>query len=212
MGNVQQEDRQPKQSNQNGYSGQINLNSYLDLMRENSDLKVNANYWKKSLDDSLALIKMLEEEIDDLEQELEEMQEDEEESVSGTSSIQDTLSNLIQVHGGTIINNLIKGKGEVKNEEIPAEQFEQEIPMGAEVEEDDSFEEFEEDDSFEEDEEERPNAYMNGITGNIVTMEALIKELRKHDTELFKHLYKLLLIAQNKPDVFKSIISSLENF
>lgn len=190
-GTGQQNNSQERSNHSQG----INMGSYLNIMQENSDLKVNLNYYKNLYEKAEQENKLLHKEIEELESEIEaledELEEQEEEAMAGTTGVEGALADLIQKHGGTVIENLVNKnkKGKLTLEEIP-----------------------EEINGDEDEEAEDGNIEMNGIAeGNVKTMEDVVRELRKHDPNLFKHLYMLLNIAEKKPSTFKMLLSQLEN-
>jgi predicted DNA-binding protein YlxM (UPF0122 family) len=61
-------------------------------------------------------------------------------------------------------------------------------------------------------EEDVDNMTVNGVDTQKVTMQAIIDGLRKHDKDLFNHLYKLWKLAEQKPEMFKALISNLDSF
>lgn len=170
-------------------SSPASLKDHIDLIKENAKLSMECSLYKSRYEDCLKEISELKSEIDELNDELEDYEEEEEEqeqeSVAGTQppkNMEEALSRLMTEHGGVLIENLMS-KG-VKGD-----------PGKSDISGDDDEGEIK----------------VNG-SGDMPDMNTIVTELQRYDPNFQKHLYKLMLIAQQKPSTFKMFLSKLENF
>ncbi len=174
-------------------SSPASLKDHIELIKENAKLSMECSLYKTRYDESLTKISKLEAEIEELEDILEEYEEDDEdekgEGVAGTpKTYEEALSKIIVEHAPVILENFMsKGvKDPLKDESMEGSDL---------------------------DLEEEEEIKINGIPGSsIPEMEFIITELHKKDPNLQRHLYKLMLIAQQKPATFSAFINKLENF
>jgi regulator of replication initiation timing len=170
----------------------VTLDRWMDVMRENTALSTQVAMLKVQIEHlteknaELNLLNVeLNEELDEMEEELEGEEEEDEDKVSGKvgevpRNMEQGLAMFLNKHGEQIIGLLGGNKNKIKKDEIP-------------------------------DEEEADNIQVSGIQqAQVKTMQGVIDELRKHDKDLFKHLYKLTLVAEQSPEIFKMFLKKLE--
>lgn len=167
-------------------SSPASLKDHIDLIKENAKLSMECSLYKSRYEDCLKEIAELKSEIDDLNEELEDYEEEEEEaeqeSVSGTQPPKNMEEAL---------SRLITEHGGVLVENLMSKGVKGDPGKS------------------EEDIPEEPK--VNG-SGDIPDMDVIVRELQRYDPQFQKHLYKLMLIAQQKPSTFKMFLSKLENF
>lgn len=165
------------------------LKDHIDLIRENAKLSAECSMYKQYWEESIKKITELENLVDELEDELEEYeeeaeQEEEEKKVSGTDSAPQNVEQAIA--------QLIKDHGGALVENI----------MNKGVKSDIKFDE----------EKEEGEIKVNGIGDEMPDIHTIVSELVQKDSQFQKHLYKLLLIARQKPNTFKMFLKKLEEF
>lgn len=180
------------------------LRDTIELIRENATLTVELSVYKQKLQDAINRISVLENEVNELNEELEELEEEAEEAeeaVSGNGvpkNLEEALTGLIAQHGGTLIENLMS-KGVASDPFKEANKI-AETPVNTESSPPEMGEEPEQE------------IKMNGIGDSTPDLFTIVGELQKFDPLLSKHLYKLLLIARQKPITFKLFLNKLETF
>lgn len=185
------------------YVAPSSMRDTIELIRENATLTVELSVFKGKWEEGQKLIKELQAEIEELNKiidEYEEEESEEEESVGGVpKNIEEALTGLIHAHGGTIIENLV-------NKGIDKDPFKDNATGNSEksVEGEGGQEN--------DDQEAEQEIKMNGIGNDIPDLNSIIQELMQRDINLHKHLYKLLLIARQKPNTFKTFLHKLETF
>lgn len=165
------------------------LKDHIALVQENAKLSVEVNMHKAECMRLMEEISKLKVELDYAnnlldEYEEEDEEDEEEQGVTGTGDPKNMNEAISQLISkhGGTLIEGLFGKGKSKMEDIP--------------------------------EEETDNAEVNGIEERPMpkNITGIIEELRTHDENLFKHLYKLLQIARSQPVVFKNILTQLESF
>lgn len=195
-----------------GFTGQLGIREHVALINENAKLSAECETWKSKYNDILKknielenLVEELEDEIEELEEELEELEEGGEKK-EGTERLIGAVTKVVEEHGGTLVEHFTgkKGKGGSQVHGMPdeeEEEYEEEHISGQENNSEES----------ESNEEEGEDVAMNGIT-QLPEIPEIIEELKKHDAKLQRHLFKLLLIAQQKPNTFKILLGKIEDF
>lgn len=179
----------------------------LEIVQENARLEIQLQNYKTQNQELIEkigklnnYISTLEKDIEELEDELEDY-ENEESSIGevGKENLESVATSLLKTHGASIIEKFTGKKVELKHDEgVTGEEEEEEL-------EDDPEGEYE----LEEEEPEDDKVTMNGLS-NLPSMEKIILRLQAKDKKLHEHLYKLMLIAEQKPEMFKELISYLE--
>lgn len=172
-----------------GFKAGIELNDHISVIKENAVLSSQRDYFKKCYEDGLQEILRLKNELniaesllDEYEEEDEEEEEGEQQSVSGIPASIEASIAKVIAENGGTILENLMSKG-VKNE------------LKIETEEEDN------------------EPQINGVdVQNIPDVYTLTEMLQKYDPKLKEHLYKLLLIAQQKPNTFKTFLNRLEGF
>lgn len=179
------------------FSGKMTLESHLHLIAENARLLSSNAFNEQRVKELQARVDELEEEcdhlngiIDDYEEE-EEEEKEQEQTVKGQPETPiSILAGFVKENGKQIVEAMTKGKKVDVNAYQPPPQPEN-TPPG---------------------EEENPGATMNGIPNIVLPdLNIIIKQLQGIDPNLHEHLFKLLLIGQQKPETFKLLISQLDN-
>jgi hypothetical protein len=172
------------------YKPAANLQSEIALIRENAKLSMECELYRERFVDAQKKIVELEAYVKELEDELEEMEEEEEEeeaSIAGVKppkDMQEALSRLVVEHGGAIIENITGGKGgKIKTDLKFDEQPEQE---------------------------EQGEVKISGTGDEIPDLMSVISELQARDKQFHKHMFKLLLVARQKPITFNMLLKRLE--
>lgn len=174
------------------YKDPISLASHIDIIEKNARLSVEVSMYKANYEQAIAEVARLKNELQIAEDALADYEEQEEEEeigkVAGNESLAGALTALVKSHGGILIENMTGKKVEGK---IPEENLE--MPPDNQSETD--------------------NKTVNGIEQNTInTIDQVVAELRTHDPNLFNHLYKLLLIARQRPSTFNMFMLKLEEF
>lgn len=183
---------------ENEFSGKMTLDSHLHLIGENSRLIAAEAFQSQRIKELEAKIAELQADndhlnsiIDDYEEEEEEENEaDQKEKVAGqTETPMSIMANFIKENGKDIVNAVLTKKEKVNvNQYQPPEQPIQD--------------------------QEQPGAAVNGV-GNTIQLpdlNVIVKQLQGIDPLFHEHLFKLLLIGQQKPETFKLLLSQLDNF
>ena len=171
-----------------GYTPQFA--DHIELIKKNAALASELDYTKKILSDNLIEVGRLTNELKiandllDTYEDEEEEEEEEEEGMSGMpQSIESSIAALITKHGPVVIENMFDKK---LSPELKAEL---------------------------EEEQDNKNTATNGIDfSNMPSIEIIVEKLQRVDPKLQQHLYKLLLIGQQKPITFKMFLTKLENY
>ena len=181
-----------KKGDNSGRGSSISTQQWLDIMRENTQLagtiaanKIQIEHLNEKILEQASYIDELETELDEFE-EFDEEEEEEEASVTGVPKNMEQALGKVLVDNSDKIIDMLSGffnKGGKKIEDdIPDEEPEEKDPV-----------------------------QMSGIAETKpTTIAAVCEELKKHDPKLFKHLYKLVLVAEQKPDIFKMFLTKLE--
>jgi hypothetical protein len=208
---IQEPDEKGK--NNSGFSGSIGIRDHISMIHENSKLAAECEMWKtKYTDLQASFVEMKKEneelldEIDELEEEIEQLEEGEEEE--NEKGIMGAITKLVEENGGAIIETLMGEKGVKGMPKDPEEEVVEEV-----VEEPTSGTEKKEGEEGEEEEEGEENVTMNGIDSTTMPdVNTIVEELKKHDSKLQRHLFKLLLIARQKPMTFKTLLIKIEKY
>ncbi len=188
-----------QQQSQNAPSGERQTIGYtpqfadhIELIKTNAKLASELDYTKKLLQDNLLEVGRLTNELtiannllDEYEAEEEDDEDEEEEGLAGMPvGIESAIAQLITKHGPVVIENMFDKK---LNQDLKPE--------------------------LEEEEHDNKNTATNGIDfSNMPSIDIIVDKLQKVDPKLQQHLYKLLLIGQQKPNTFKIFLSKLENY
>lgn len=164
------------------------LKEHLELVRDNAKLTVEVGMYKQYWEDAKIKIAKLENEIEELEEIIDEYEEEEEEAkaVSGDGS------KPIPNDMNEALTQLVVEHGGAIVENLMGTGTKEKVDFGNDKDE--------------------GEIKVNGITSEIPSVGAIIDELHQRDPLLQKHLYKLLIIAREKPHTFKIFLKKLENF
>lgn len=156
------------------------LKDQIELIKLNAKIQVELNVYKAENDRLLGEIERLKAHIEDLEEEINEYEEECEEEEEKISG--DPLSNALA--------GLVKEHGGVIIESITSGKLK---------------------DKLKGDENNIDPVQMGNVREKLLTLtvEQIIEKLKTYDENLQYHLYKLLLIAEQRPYLFRSFLNKL---
>lgn len=168
------------------YHQPASMKEHLDLIRDNAKLTVEVTMYKQYWEDAQKKISELENEIEELEDIIEEYEEEEEEE--GVAGTQAPAKNMEEA-----LSRLVTEHGGTIIENFMSPSTKEKV-------------------DFSNEEEQKGEVKVNGVINNIPQINDIIEELNERDPQLQKHLYKLLIIAREKPITFKMFLKKLEDF